>query len=95
MIKDLKLLGFKVKDMVTGFKGVVSSIGYDLYGCVQAVVTPEADKTGKMEDSRWFDTKRLEITSKKPVMPVPSFEEEVKVPGGFSHPTMHSDPSKR
>ena len=36
--------------------------------------SPEADKKekGKLEDSRWFDTKRLSVTSKKPAMAVPS-----------------------
>lgn len=54
------LLGYRVRDKVTGFEGVVTSIGFDLYGCVQAVVTPPA-KDGKQEDSRWYDTHRLSI----------------------------------
>jgi len=42
--KHLDLLGHKVTDRVSGFTGVVTSIGFDLYGCIQAVVTPGADK---------------------------------------------------
>ena len=49
------LLGLKVRDRVTGFEGIASTIGFDLYGCVQALVTPEMDKEGKLADSRWFD----------------------------------------
>jgi len=69
----LLLLGIKVTDTVTGFKGVVTSIGFDLYGCIQAVVTPEMQTPGKLEDSRWFDVARLEILSEMPVMHRPRF----------------------
>jgi hypothetical protein len=80
-VKDMKLLGLKVRDAVTGFEGVVSSVCFDLYGCVQAVVTPPmaAKDAGKLEDSRWFDTKRLAVLDSRPVMEVPTFE---VVPGG-------------
>ena len=70
---NLKLLGFKVKDKVTGFEGVVSSVSFDLYGCIQFVVTPSVDKDGKAKDGRWFDVTRLEIESKDPVMSLPDF----------------------
>lgn len=75
MINELhfKLLGLKVKDSVTGFKGVVTGLCFDLYGCIQAVVTPPVDKDGKTFDGRWFDITRLEILSKKPVMELPDF----------------------
>lgn len=82
----MKLLGLNVKDRVTGFTGVVASVCFDLYGCVQAVVTPAASKDGgKIEESRWFDTKRLEALSDTPVMDVPHFGElrAVPVAGGF------------
>lgn len=72
--KHLGMLGLKVKDRVTGYKGVVASIGFDLYGCVQAIVNPGADKTGKLQDSQWFDVSRLEVLDAKPVMPLPNFE---------------------
>ena len=72
MKEHLKLLGMTVEDKVTGFAGVVTSIDFDLYGCVQAVVQPAA-KDGKYGDPRWFDVKRLVVTG-GPVMAVPSFE---------------------
>ena len=46
----MKLLGHKVEDKVTGFKGVVSSLSFDLYGCVQAVVTPAASEDGSLSN---------------------------------------------
>jgi hypothetical protein len=79
MKEHLKLLGCKVCDTVTGFAGVVSSISFDLYGCVQAVVTPGIDKDGKFVDGRWFDTKRLIVVDPTPVMEVPKF---TAIPGG-------------
>jgi hypothetical protein len=72
-IKHLSLLGFKVIDKVTGFKGVVSSMTYDLYGCIQAIVQPFADGS-KIEDCRYFDVTRLQVTSDEPVMTPPNFE---------------------
>jgi len=68
------LLGFKVKDKVTGFKGVITSLSFDLYGCIQYVVTPSTDEKGKQQDGRWFDVTRLEVLSTKPVMEQPKFE---------------------
>ena len=45
--KHLDLLGLKVKDRVSDFEGVVISISFDLYGCVQADVRPfTTDKDG-------------------------------------------------
>lgn len=71
----LDLLGYEVKDKVTKFEGVVTSIGFDLYGCIQAIVNPKIDKDGKPSDSRWFDIGRLKVTSKEPVMDQPDFEQ--------------------
>lgn len=82
-MKDIGLLGLKVRDAVTGFEGVVTSISYDLYGCIQAIVSPAMDKDGKPGDSRWFDTKRPVILNQQPVMDVPDFRVDSKeaVPG--------------
>lgn len=84
MKEHLKLLGFKVTDIVTGFSGFVTSISFDLYGCVQAVVQPYGlDKDGNSAKGQWFDTKRLTTTESTPVMPVPDFG---IVPGGQELP---------
>ncbi len=89
MNEHLRLLGLRVQDRVTGFGGVCSSIFFDLYGCVQALVTPGLDKDGKFRDSVWFDTKRLVVLNQEPVMMVPSFEQ---VPGGQELPQFSSKP---
>ena len=90
MKEHFKLMGLKVRDAVTGFEGVVTSISFDLYGCVQAVVTPEVNKDQKREDSQWFDVKRLSAAKgAKPVMPLPDF---LVVPGGQQLPSYPSKP---
>ena len=88
MKRHMKLLGLPVKDLVTGTEGIVTSVSYDLYGCVQALVDPGLDKDGKRKDSRWFDVARLETTSDTPVMPVPDFDAppEVAVAEGRKGP---------
>lgn len=72
--KHLDLLGKRVKDKVTGFKGVVASVSFDLYGCVQAIVNPGMGRDGKPLDSHWFDVGRLEVLSDKPVMDPPNYD---------------------
>jgi hypothetical protein len=70
-MKDLRLLGLKVRDRITGLTGVCSSVCYDLYGCIQAAITPAADEKGTLPDGRWFDTSRIEVLDETPVMEVP------------------------
>jgi hypothetical protein len=72
--KHLGLIGLMVKDKVTGLTGVVQSVEFDLYGCIQASVTPKANKDGKIPDARWFDVARLKVLNPKPVMRTPDFE---------------------
>lgn len=83
MKEHLHFLGLIVRDRVTGFEGVVSTIGYDLYGCVQAVVCPQGVKEdGKLKDQIWFDIKRLTAISGTPVMEQPTFD---VIPGGDNY----------
>lgn len=73
MQKHIGLLGLKAKDAVTGFEGVITTISFDLYGCVQAVVSPHIDDKGEIPDGKWFDVTRLVIKGRKRVMAVPEF----------------------
>lgn len=74
MNKYMSLLGHRAKDKVTDFEGVVTTVAFDLYGCIQVVLVPAADKDGKMGEGNWFDAKRIELTSTSPVMEAPDFE---------------------
>ena len=73
ILKHFSILGHKVEDRVTGFKGVAATLAFDLYGCIQVVVNPGVDKEGKPREQGWFDINRLTVTSKEPVLPPPSF----------------------
>jgi len=83
--ESINLLGLPVEDKVTGFKGVVVSVSFDLYGCVQAVIKPKVDKDNKAGDGQWYDVDRLNIISDEPVMNLPAFvkkpDEQVSVKG--------------
>lgn len=70
-----------MRDKVTGFSGIVASVGFDLYGCIQAIVNPGLDKDGKMKDSVWFDVGRLEKTGGNRVMSPPDFEDGQQAQG--------------
>ena len=87
-MKYLDLLGHTVTDSVTGYKGVVECISYDLYGCIQLGVRPEINDKGEMQDARWIDAKRVipASISEQPVMAVPSFEDDVQEDGPAEKP---------
>ena len=70
----LSILGKPVKDKVTGMKGIVSSVSFDLYGCIQVIVNPGLGKDGKPQDQLWFDIGRMEILSQTPVMKQPDYD---------------------
>lgn len=73
---SVDLLGKTVKDRITGFKGVVTSVSFDLYGCIQVVICPgKIDKSGKeLPSFGWIDINRIEKVKGKPVMEHPNFD---------------------
>ena len=74
MERHLSLLGKKVRDRVTQLDGIVESVSFDLYGCVQASFRRSGvDKDGKLYEGYWFDVKRLVVTDDTAVMDVPNF----------------------
>lgn len=67
------LLGKTAVDVVTGYSGVITTMSFDLYGCIQAVITPRIDDKGESSSGKWFDITRLDITDDNPVMALPDF----------------------
>lgn len=67
----LAKLGLHGKDVVTSFEGMVASVTFDAYGCVQVLLTPGI-KDGKPQDSFWYDIKRIEFG--KRIMKAPNFD---------------------
>lgn len=77
----LALLGLSVEDKVTKFKGIVTSVTFDLYGCIQGLVVPVITDDKPKGDPLWFDVNRLKITDKIPVMDRPNFVEGPQAEG--------------
>jgi hypothetical protein len=67
-------LGRKATDKITGESGVVTSVSFDLYGCVVASMTPPYEK-GERSFARggWFDIQRLTLSDEPRVMNPPAF----------------------
>jgi len=61
-MQDIKL-GMKVKDIVSGFTGIVTSYTTFLNGCVRLCVDPPMKKNGDFVEPRCFDIQQLVIIS--------------------------------
>ena len=57
-------LGDRVKDKITGLKGIAVGITNYLYGCKRVAVQPETEKDGKPADTFFVDEPQLEIMKK-------------------------------
>ncbi len=68
--KHLEILGHTVKDKVTGLEGVVTSLAFDLFGCIQVVITPDCKSSNS---ASWVDISRIQVLSDFHVMPIPDF----------------------
>jgi len=69
----LEVLGKKGKDKISGIEGRISSIVFDLYGCVQVSLSQKVNSEGKVPDGYWMDFNRIEITDHERVLPLPEF----------------------
>jgi len=87
-MKYLELLGLKARDKITKRAGVITSIDFDLYGCVQAILTGTVNEEGEVKSSNWLDVARLEIIDKTPVMEQPKFK------AGYEFPAVHGAANK-
>lgn len=62
-------LGSTVRDVITGYRGVVIGRTTYLTGCDQYLVKPrELDKDGKIHDGAWLDAQRLVVDDTVPVL---------------------------
>ncbi len=73
--EHISKLGLEATDKVSGMKGVLTTLSFDLYGCVQYVLTAsKLDKEGKPVGGHWMDVSRLTIGNKR-AMDTPNFKE--------------------
>ena len=92
--KTINYLGLRATDRVTGLKGVVTSVCFDLYGCVQVAIDPPANlEKGETAPGRWFDVNRVELDMESDrVMPVPDFDARADDPADYGQGAAdHSD----
>lgn len=73
--KHIDLLGFEAVDKITGYRGVIESVSFDLYGCIQVCLKPKIDKNGEVPSGYWFDVTRLDIIKSKRIVDFPNFYE--------------------
>jgi hypothetical protein len=71
----LSYLGKEVKDSVTGFEGIVSSVDFDLTGTTSGYVMPKALDGHHMKKGEWINLSKLVLTSTHRVVahPEPRF----------------------
>ncbi len=94
--ETINYLGRFGRDKVTGFQGVVSSVCFDLFGCIQVVLVPEADKDGKLSDGHWFDIHRIVLGGQERIMDVPDFSpKEARQPETYQHGAAEKPPLPR
>lgn len=53
--------GEKVKDIITGFMGIVTGSVYYITGCNQYLITPKVKVDNASVESSWYDEDRLEL----------------------------------
>ncbi len=53
--------GDRVKDLVTGFEGIVTSYSTCLTGCDRIYLAPPVDKDGKNRDGYWTDAHAVKL----------------------------------
>jgi len=75
-------LGFPAKDILTGMTGVISSISFDINGCIQGWIQPSMKEDKTVPEGKWIDVARLELTSETPVIRSPNYVEGVIADGG-------------
>lgn len=82
--KYFDTLGRKATDKITGVDGVITSLSFDLYGCITCILTPHIKDNDKNIEAKWYDIQRLDIDYNDKVMHSPDFLGIAVVPSNFS-----------
>jgi len=80
-------LGDKVKDKITGFKGIVTGKANYLFGCTQCLIAPTM-KGKSATDATWIDEQRLDVeggSQFKPPAPATLGGPQKTPPAGLRH----------
>ena len=88
-------LGDRVKDKITGLKGIVTARHEYLYGCLRMAVQPEEGKDGKPIETFVVDEPQLELLKKGVIVAKPTEEKKVeKTHGVRADPDVRSTPKR-
>lgn len=82
--KTIALLGLRGTDKITGLTGVIDSVCFDLYGCVQVSLAAAAKPDGEVPSGRWFDVQRITVIDDR-VMQTPDFQARASDPASYDH----------
>ncbi len=64
LLQYVEQLGYEARDKITGLKGVITSVSFDVSGCIQYLLLLKPSE-GKYPESYWLDVNRIEIFKKK------------------------------
>ena len=88
------ILGSKVRDVVSGFKGVAVARYQFLHGCTRYCVQPPIDNDGRIPDNQTFDEPQLKVTAKPTTEMKKSINETLNVKAKTGGPAPYT-PSRR
>ena len=78
----------EVKDIITGFKGIVTGKTTWANGCVRYAIQGKMDKDGKVPDLQWADEQDV-IEIKEPVK-----KKKLNLGGPQGDPSRNADPKR-
>jgi len=87
-------LGDLVRDIISGFEGVITGKTEWLNGCVRYMLEPRSlDKDGNRVAANWFDSAQVELVTKAVIPSFESLSEEAEAErtGG---PPVAGDPTR-
>ena len=65
-MKGSALLGYTLRDSVTGFVGVATGYCQYLSGCHQLLLVPPVAADGGYREGHWFDEQRVQLLPAEP-----------------------------
>lgn len=61
------ILGFRAKDVITGYQGTITGKAEYLTGCTQYCIVPNVGEDGTIRAGEWFDETRIQLMSDHPI----------------------------
>jgi len=95
--ESVNILGRYARDKITGIFGPITSVSFDLNGCVQCIINRGLDKDGKPYEGYWMDIQRMDLEPSDPIMPLPTQYQETapERPHTYAHGAIEGKPIPR